>query len=503
VAYLTYRANNIDFLITFTGDQDYGATYFYVVPNGISTNKKAEFFEAVLIDSARAVCSFVKDIEREKEMKAGVSMSYHIPVFSHEKTFCFVRYNHYSEKGRPATPVTFKNWFIRCRKIDKENENQKIKQKLIENRNKQCKELVITEQGRAKLLEMLASNDNKKIFGDTFFFKNYQDIIVETLSNYYVYLRNEDIQKRNVYYRSAWYPELLSSAEIAALKKLLVSDDIELKKYAMHLINTTACRSLFPEFLQMCLDKEPIPNLQGGYLIPDDPNEKPRIYKFNVYRLLGELGDDKTLRSLKALQKNDQISLESKADIELAIDHIKTNLERAEKQKTYFFETRKEIRERKLMVFTTPDDPLIADLDKPDPEPVSSDGYRNWETTDGLFKTTARFVGLKDIINNNAVNKDQDVQLLRRDGQEVAIELSALRPADREYIRQHFEPLRNWTTNDGKLKIKAKLLSKFDKEIIVQEPDGINTRIKIGELSDADKEYLKPIPLSPHPNYPF
>jgi hypothetical protein len=95
------------------------------------------------------------------------------------------------------------------------------------------------------------------------------------------------------------------------------------------------------------------------------------------------------------------------------------------------------------------------------------------------------------------------VQLLRNDNKTVTIELSALRSIDKEYIRQQLEPEREWISADSNLKLKAKLLGKFDKEVIVQEADGINTAINIESLSDLDKEYLKQIPLSPHSKYVF
>jgi hypothetical protein len=92
---------------------------------------------------------------------------------------------------------------------------------------------------------------------------------------------------------------------------------------------------------------------------------------------------------------------------------------------------------------------------------------------------------------------------LRNDNKTVAIELSALRVIDREYIRQQIEPDREWTTIYSNRKLKAKLLGKFDKEIIVQESDGINTTLKIESLSESDKEYLKQIPISPHSKYVY
>ncbi|MDR1925916.1 MAG: hypothetical protein LBQ66_16230, partial [Planctomycetaceae bacterium] len=161
---------------------------------------------------------------------------------------------------------------------------------------------------------------------------------------------------------------------------------------------------------------------------------------------------------------------------------------------------RRDVREKKI--FVTGGASMI-DIDKPDPEPVSVDGYRNWSTTDGLFKTNAKFVALIDVTNDDGKIIDRDVQLLRKDGKKVAIELSGLRSTDREYVRQQLEPLRDWATLDGSLKIKAKLLGKFDKEIILEESDGITTLVQIENLTDKDKEYLKQKTLSPHSKYAF
>ncbi|MGL6193457.1 MAG: SHD1 domain-containing protein [Thermoguttaceae bacterium] len=56
---------------------------------------------------------------------------------------------------------------------------------------------------------------------------------------------------------------------------------------------------------------------------------------------------------------------------------------------------------------------------------ITYKGFREWQSTDGLFKTTAKFVSL-----------DQgDVTLEKADGKRTAIELSVLRQLDQDYVK--------------------------------------------------------------------
>jgi hypothetical protein len=56
-------------------------------------------------------------------------------------------------------------------------------------------------------------------------------------------------------------------------------------------------------------------------------------------------------------------------------------------------------------------------------------GFRNWESTDKLFKATARFISL---------DKDE-VNLEKADGKKTTIELSVLRKEDQDYVKIQLE----------------------------------------------------------------
>jgi hypothetical protein len=375
----------------------------------------------------------------------------------------------------------------------KEIENRlQIMKKMEEEKEKAILDEISTtlqkQDGATQLIHQL--NETKK---DSY----RHNLILISLINFYRNRCNTENNNQQEPF-TLWQAELTTPAETDALRKILFSQSLETKKYAMYLINTTKCRSLLPELLQVCLNKEQVPNFQGTLLAPSNSYIKSRIYNFEVYYLIGNLGDKKTIRSLKELQKNAQLPVESKADIELAIENITRHLAEQNNAKQNWLNLRRDVREGKVATISQ-----IIDIDKPDPEPISPEGFRKWETTDGLFKTTAKILGLIEVKNKAGKVTDKDVQLLRNDNKTVTIELSALRSIDKEYIRQQLEPEREWISADSNLKLKAKLLGKFDKEIIVQESDGINTAINIESLSDLDKEYLKQIPLSPHSKYVF
>jgi uncharacterized protein YktB (UPF0637 family) len=60
--------------------------------------------------------------------------------------------------------------------------------------------------------------------------------------------------------------------------------------------------------------------------------------------------------------------------------------------------------------------------------PVSD--YRNWESTDGLFKTNAKFISLDK----------KEVTLEKANGKQTTIELSALRKVDQDYVEEQLAP---------------------------------------------------------------
>jgi hypothetical protein len=347
-----------------------------------------------------------------------------------------------------------------------------------EDKLKKVSELVVDEKGRIKIIAVIGSTNEDQQIRTQYF---------EVLNQYYLNLQSELIRKGG--FAPVWNHEISSPKENEAIRKLLQSTNLEVKQYALQLVERSHARSLLFELLKICSEKEQLPNEEVFF---------PSLYHFEVYRLLGILGDAKTIRTLEHIRQSDMISAECKEDAALAIADIKRHLSEHQRQKQNWLDLRRSVREKKIFVIGE-----MIDMDKPDPEPVSPEGFRNWETTDGLFKTMAKFISLKDVKNKLGKVTDQDVVLLRQDGKEVSIEYSALRVIDHEYIRQQLEPFRDWSTVDGKLGINAKLLHKFDTEIILQESDGITTTVLTDQLSEPDKEYLKQISISPHSKYVF
>ena len=69
-------------------------------------------------------------------------------------------------------------------------------------------------------------------------------------------------------------------------------------------------------------------------------------------------------------------------------------------------------------------------------------GGRNWQSTDKLFKTNAKFISLEN----------GDVTLERANGQCTTIEFSVLRKEDQDYVKEQLNPEtktpKNETTKD-------------------------------------------------------
>ncbi|MDR0390568.1 MAG: hypothetical protein LBH59_01575, partial [Planctomycetaceae bacterium] len=68
-------------------------------------------------------------------------------------------------------------------------------------------------------------------------------------------------------------------------------------------------------------------------------------------------------------------------------------------------------------------------------------GFRNWESSDKLFKATARFILL---------DKDE-VNLEKADGNKTTIELAVLRKEDQDYVKKQLESEKK-TVGDEKVK---------------------------------------------------
>ncbi|MDR2168904.1 MAG: hypothetical protein LBP59_02060 [Planctomycetaceae bacterium] len=402
--------------------------------------------------------------------------------------------------GTPSwyiNPLTFEELielgelrYLSDEELAKRAKEQADAKAMLEAKLKNVTKLVTTENGRLEIIRAINSANETQEVKRTYYL---------TLLKYYV-AKYSAIYSRHNELQFIHHDDVVTPNEIIALRELLQSKDQTIKSHALQFIEVAKIRDCLPDLLVLAAEKEQIPDntLIAVPSVPD-PNFKPRNYHFMVYRLLGTLGNQRTIKSLEQLRQSNKISKEAKDDAELAIEYIKKNLDWQKQSKQYWLNLRRDVREGKVMTSGG----RLIDIDKPDPEPVSAEGYRKWETADGLFKVTAKFVGLVEIKKRVGRIADKDVQLLRNDNKTVSIELSALRLIDREYIRQQLEPERQWSTIDGNLKIKAKLIGKFDKEIIIQESDGINTTLKIDSLSEPDKNYLKQIPLSPHSKYAF
>ncbi|MDR1291358.1 MAG: hypothetical protein LBK06_09155 [Planctomycetaceae bacterium] len=503
VAYISYKINDLSFLLAFTGTLDCGSTYIYLKRNlnGKLQDIDTETLSKIITKESLNLIEFVKPDTIDDGLAFYPPSKIH--AYRSQKTVCLVRALIMKDDNfSPESDHFLNNWFDFIKsnaERQKKHEEMKIsRDKLIVEMTEQYKTLASTPQGRAELIELAASVEYKNKFAiATYRYNEFRELPFDILRIYY----NENQKQKNINPIEKYFPTnhdvKLSPVEIDAIRKLLKSSDDSVKEIGLELVEIIGGRSLLPTLLEMINDEKQIKS--KSFFRPISRDGKPtrlKEYNFEIFNLISHLGNAGTLNTLKNLTTKD-MSTETKNDLYLAIEMIQNKINRKEHERQFWFDKRRQIREGKLLA---PSDSLYRiDIDKPDPESVSPEGYRNWETKDGLFKTMAKFVGLQD----NAAIKSKDVKLLRQDGKEVAIELSALLATDREYIRQQLTPLRDWTTSDSELKLKAKLFAKFDDEIIVQESDGINTRIKIETLSDTDKEYLKQVPLSPHSKYVF
>ncbi|MDR0392152.1 MAG: hypothetical protein LBH59_09615 [Planctomycetaceae bacterium] len=497
IAYIAYQVDDLSFLLAFTGTHAYGSTYLYIKKNG---EDKQNSIDKILLSKIIAKDTFDLLKTENQEVSITPFPLPSVPVYFFPQSICLVR-PHIFGNAIPSTDYKMNNFFSHVKKslnVRREWEKKEaMRQKMIVDRIKKCNELVRTENGRVELIEMLLVNEGKIEFeGDDYRFDKFSKLPLVALTTYYkASVKNENKIHKDISHVSPI--EIIAQSEQNSLRKLLKSPDNDVKKMGLKLVDAAFCTNLLTDVTDMAKNKEQMEATHTVILLDAQGNMEDH-YKFEVYRLLGQMGNSRTLGELKKLQQTNT-SEEIRNDILLAIENIQSRIRYNEHQRQNWLEQRRKIRKNKAI--ESPDSSVLIDIDKPDPEPVSKDGFRNWETVDGLFKTTAKFVGLVDVKNKVGKITDKDVQLLRNDNKTVAIEFSALRQIDREYIRQLLEPEREWITIDSNIKIKAKLLGNFDKEIILQESDGINTTIKTEALSDPDKEYLKQIPVSPHSKY--
>ncbi|MGL6195352.1 MAG: HEAT repeat domain-containing protein [Thermoguttaceae bacterium] len=423
VVYLPYKVENLKVLVAITQDDAYGATYVFIKRD--QAINPATTTKAIFLPEVCDLMHFEQLASKPEAYPKPV-----IQVYAQDRILCVVRPNVFSTERIPvSTALSFNEWFNRCKESDKINRESKkrheVIQKLVDVRREKCTKLIATESGRLELLAMLTSDEGKEEFdNDTSRYNEFRALPFETLRDYYWKQPRDD----KYGYSPVWPDEVITPAESKALRALLQSEDKKVKEYALQLIEAARTRSLLPDLLKMCVDKDLVPNLQMLYIVSNESNAKPRIYNYNVYRLIGIFGDEKTLETLKELQKDDKLSAAVKSDIQLACEDIQRNIAQHEREEHSRLDKVKLIREGKLAVPS--ESQLWIDAQIPAPEPVSEDGFRNWETTDGLFKTTAKLTGITG----------KDIKLQRKDGKTISIELDSLRQQDQEYARELLAP---------------------------------------------------------------
>jgi hypothetical protein len=468
IIYLSYSVDDLTILLAFIGSNSFATTYLFIAKSNQDKTEKYDikFLSKIINKDTLKLVRFISENENDIKLYGRNSEMQPlpprvIPAYHNQQSICLVM-PHKFEGDIVSTDYPLNELFANrkeWKKIDNEEKRRiNIVKSLIADREKKCKTLVKTPQRRAELIELAVSNEGETEFRETLFsFHDFQQLPKKAISDYYSNLAMSDeinFSKIPSFGQSKELP--ISPEEIKSIRKLLKSEDLTKRFWGVYLIKNTNCKSFVPDLLSVCLDKryEKSKNSCAVFI-----KGKPEIieYNYGVIMLIGKLGGTRTFQALKSMFKSNDTPDDFKPDIKQAMEHIKNNLIERERQKQNWLNLRREVREGKLVVIDG-----IIDIDKPDHEPVSQDGYRNWETVDGLFKTAAKFIGLKDIEKRVGQVADKDVQLLRNDKKIVAIELSALRKIDQEYIRQLLEPEREWTTIDSNLKIKAKIIGKFD-----------------------------------------
>ncbi|MDR2652509.1 MAG: hypothetical protein LBC68_09400, partial [Prevotellaceae bacterium] len=412
IVYLCYEVNDLRILLAFIGTNSHGTTYLYMkkMNKGKIEKIDKDNLSIILNKDAYKLIRFIGNNKNDIDLygQNAVMKSFPspvIPVYQNQHAICLVKAHRFNNTLRPSMDYNLNEWFKLNKmweKTSKEDAQKKnVIDKLIEERTEKCKKLIQTEQGRVELIRLLESNEGKEEFGGVnFCYNEFHKLPFDALLQYY-YGDNSTAQYVNqadpIYF---WHEEILTQQEIDALRKLLQSKNKTAKQYALRLIEVADVKSLLPDLLKLTNEKEKITPIPPA----PTPEFQQRFYNSYIYFVLGKRGDQRTLKSLEQLYLSDKISKETKDDVKLAIENIKFNLDARKRQQQYWLDQRRRVREKKTAILS-PDNPLMIDLDKPDPEPIDVDGYRNWSTTDGLFKTFAKFVGLQD----NAAIKERDV----------------------------------------------------------------------------------------------
>jgi hypothetical protein len=117
---------------------------------------------------------------------------------------------------------------------------------------------------------------------------------------------------------------------------------------------------------------------------------------------------------------------------------------------------------------------------------IAYKGFREWQTTDGLFSPTAKLIAI-----------DQgDVKLEKADGKRITIEFSALRKEDQDYVKEQIEAkpapiaMRTWTSSSGKYRIQAEYVSADENQVILKSEAGKIFPVAFSKLSKEDLDYV-------------
>jgi hypothetical protein len=315
--------------------RDWGyATMIFFLKEGKINLKLEDFLAKRIIDLCNNEQSKETSITVQKDdFQTDVRNKEFPQILNHSGGFCLLCPKFLPDELRPARVVLPNKWFTFCKEYDEFDKFQKQEimklQKQFKEMTTECRELVTSVNGRTTLIDRLGKSIEVNFESSEFFSKDFRDFIYDTINDYYITYYDKESEK--LFRDSVWSPERIVSTEIDSLRKLLQSDDLQAKSYAMQIIEAVNGRSLVSDLLKLCADKKQVTLkeqivLESNSLNSDRRSIKSPKYRFMVYYLLGKLGDKKTLESLEKLKSTSSISQEVIEDIDLAVEDIKKHI---------------------------------------------------------------------------------------------------------------------------------------------------------------------------------
>jgi hypothetical protein len=316
--------------------RDWGyATMIFFLKEGKINFKLEDFLSKRMIDLCNNEQSPKMSITVQKnDSQTNVRGKETPQILNYPEGFCLLCPKFLPDEQHSGQVVFPNKWFAVCEEydeFDKFQQQEITKQrKQFKEMTKECYEFVTSITGRTTLIDRLGTSIEVNFESNGFFSKDFRDFIFDTLNNYYRTYPDKESEK--LLGDSVWYPERVVSTEIDSLRKLLQSNDLQTKEYAMHIIETSNGRSLVLDLLKLCTDKEQVTQKEQIVLESVSPNSDRRQsiksgkYHFMVYYLLGKLGDMKTLEFLVKLKSALSILPEIIEDIDLAIENIKKHI---------------------------------------------------------------------------------------------------------------------------------------------------------------------------------